>query len=671
MFFLPGSTTDRMSRLLVALILLCFAVVGRPVSAEIGQAWSMEKLGAVSALVVRGRVLSVTSQWDPAVNGLYTYATVAVSETWKGTLSERRIVVKLLGGRVDGLELRVAGQAELAPDDDAVLWLEVRPRDQTLYPAGLWQGVWKLNSADPGGMAERFGPDGQVRERASIDALRTTVQASPATSASFVAVPQEFILNTQQYTFLPSDGPPGRWHEADAATLVSVDYEPPPAGLGGGVSELDAAIALWNGSGMNLQIQRGVARGARCLATFQGDGRISITFNDPCGEISDSGSIVGLATAYMTPVLRVVSGITFQKIIQGTVVLDNSAGAFTYLSRRGCFQDALTHNIGHTLGLGHATDSSAIMWADPQPNCHVNPSALGNDDLTGIRTIYPAGGSGTLPGPPTALSASVTGTTVTLQWSAPATGGVTTYVVEAGSVPGLTDLASVVTNSTQTSITFSGVPPGRYYVRVRARNAVGTSAPSNEIVLTSGTPPGPPAGLSAAADGTSIILNWSAPTSGDPVMSYVIEAASAPGLANLAVVPTNNTQTSAGFANVPLGTYFVRVRAQNLAGNSAPSNEVQVASTCPLQQPPADLAFTKSGSQVVFTWAPPVSGPTPQSYILVVGSAPGLENLATANVGAVTALAASGPPGTYYVRVKSSSACGVSSGSNEVTVLLP
>lgn len=662
-----------MSRFLLALILVTLATLGSPLSAEFAPSWSIEELSAFSTLVVRGRVLSVSSQWDPAVNGLYTYATIAVSETWKGPLSERQIVVKMLGGRIDDLELHVAGQAQLAADDEAVLWLEVRPRDRTLYPAGLWQGVWKISGENAAALAERSEPSGIVRDRSSVDALRATVQRSRPTGQTFVAVPPEFDVNAQPYTFLPSDGPPGRWHEADFATLVSVDYEPFPSGLGGGLSELDAAIALWDASGMSLQIQRGVSRSPRCLASFEGDGRISVAFNDPCGEISDSGSIVGLGGAYMTPVLRVASGITFQKIIQGVVVLNNSAGAFTFLSKRGCFQDALTHNIGHTLGLGHSTVTTAIMWPDPQPGCNSNPSALASDDLTGIRTIYPSGGTGALPGPPTGLAASVTGTTVNLTWSAPATGGaVTTYVIEAGSAPGLANLANVPTNSTQTSIGFSGVPPGLYYVRVRARNAVGTSAPSNEIVLTAGTPPGPPVGLSASANGMTIILNWSAPATGDPpVSSYLIEAGSAPGLANLAIIPTNSTQTSAGFAGVPVGTYYVRVRAQNISGTGTPSNEVQVSSTCPIPQPPTNLQFSKSGSQVTFTWIAPASGAAPTSYILSVGSAPSLENLAVVNVGLLTAVSGSGPAGTYYVRVKSSGSCGVSTGSNEVTVVLP
>ena len=52
-----------------------------------------------------------------------------------------------------------------------------------------------------------------------------------------------------------------------------------------------------------------------------------------------------------------------------------------------------------------------------------------------------------------------------------------------GSAPGLSNIFSGLDVGLQTSFSASGVPPGTYYVRVRAGNYTGLSAPSNEIQI--------------------------------------------------------------------------------------------------------------------------------------------------------------------------------------------
>ena len=95
---------------------------------------------------------------------------------------------------------------------------------------------------------------------------------------------------------------------------------------------------------------------------------------------------------------------------------------------------------------------------------------------------------GDAPGAPRELSAGVSGDWVSLMWLPPASGSAPSgYVIEAGSAPGLRDLASIATGTAVTSFVTAGVPPGRYYVRLRSTHGTRTSAPSEEISITIGT----------------------------------------------------------------------------------------------------------------------------------------------------------------------------------------
>lgn len=89
---------------------------------------------------------------------------------------------------------------------------------------------------------------------------------------------------------------------------------------------------------------------------------------------------------------------------------------------------------------------------------------------------------GRAPDPPTGLASAVAGVNVTLSWTRSAGCAPTTYVLEAGSGPGLANLVALSLHAT--AATFSTpAPAGTCFVRVRARNAFGVSAPSNEVVV--------------------------------------------------------------------------------------------------------------------------------------------------------------------------------------------
>jgi hypothetical protein len=88
------------------------------------------------------------------------------------------------------------------------------------------------------------------------------------------------------------------------------------------------------------------------------------------------------------------------------------------------------------------------------------------------------------PGAPSNLAPSKNGNIVTLNWTAPSGAErVSTYVVEAGSAPGGNNIATFVAPGSASSFQREA-PTGTYYARVFARNACGTSAPSNEVLVT-------------------------------------------------------------------------------------------------------------------------------------------------------------------------------------------
>jgi PKD domain-containing protein/fibronectin type III domain protein len=178
---------------------------------------------------------------------------------------------------------------------------------------------------------------------------------------------------------------------------------------------------------------------------------------------------------------------------------------------------------------------------------------------------------------PSGLSSAISGTTVTLTWTAPAGCTPTGYIIQAGTAPGLSNLANFSTGSTATSYTAFGVANGIYFVRVLASSGGVSSPPSNEVPLTIGcsAAPGAPAFLSGNVTGSTVTLSW-APGSGCGATSYSVEAGSAPGASNLAVVAVPASSTTFRATSVGNGTYYIRVRAANAFGASAPSSEIVV-----------------------------------------------------------------------------------------------
>jgi predicted phage tail protein len=273
------------------------------------------------------------------------------------------------------------------------------------------------------------------------------------------------------------------------------------------------------------------------------------------------------------------------------------------------------------------------------------------------------------PGAPTDFGASISGSRATLTWNPPASGGgATQYLLYVGSTPGAANIVNGF--GVGNVLTVSGdLPQGAYYARLRAANPFGAGPFSPEISfqINSGYRPLSPTNLSATWSGTVATLSWVAPTStvaADVPTSYVIEAGTARGARNIGSF--NVGRVTAYSVDVPPGNYYVRVRGVNALGISDPSNEITLQGRgAPVA--PHSLSSSGSGGTVNLRWIAP-SGSTHAGFVIEVGSAPGLSNLAVVPVGNVITFSTMAPPGTYYVRVRAVNSRGASTPSNEIVV---
>jgi hypothetical protein len=185
---------------------------------------------------------------------------------------------------------------------------------------------------------------------------------------------------------------------------------------------------------------------------------------------------------------------------------------------------------------------------------------------------------------------SVNGSTVTLTWNANGNDAATTYVIEASeSASFVTLVAEVDTLSTAPSFRATDVPPGTYFVRVRARNSAGTSAatPGGAVIVAGGAcsgPPPPPAALRFTRVGMQLIMEWN-PAAG--ATEYVIEAGSVSGGNDIYVGSAGLHTTFT--ALIPESTHaFVRVYARNACGRSLRGDEIEIGALWTVSFPAGD-----------------------------------------------------------------------------------
>jgi len=175
----------------------------------------------------------------------------------------------------------------------------------------------------------------------------------------------------------PGDGLPLRWFGFETTKTISIlATTPGQTGLAdGGTAAVQQGVAAWTNdpdSVMRYGYGGTRARSITCSANFDVD-QGAVVFNDPCNDIADlagcngtiafGGSFYGLGS---TP----YDGLSWHSLTTPFAVVNNGAEC---IGATG-FKEALTHELGHTLGFGHHT---------PPNRADTTMSALLNNDGRG------------------------------------------------------------------------------------------------------------------------------------------------------------------------------------------------------------------------------------------------------------------------------------------------
>ena len=463
--------------------------------------------------IVTGKVLSIESSFDDQQERIYTYITIKVREVIKGQISDRKIVIKEMGGQVGGRGFTVYGNPEFRLDENVLLYLDTW-NDGSLRTHQLFLGKFSIVKDEATGheFVVRKVPDdnvtvlrpqslnGQpdiistdrmelstyvemVRNRLDINSERSRqFQETYYGNTPMLKQPAEYAkvqgngdFHTD-WTYISGQHP--RWFEPDSGQPVTFMINTAGAPNAQVVNDVTAAMNAWsNTPGTSLRIVSGGTTAA-CRETF---GLNLILFNSCDGRWSPTSgcsSTLALGGLGWTGNTTVIGGVTYRQATAGFISFNPFASCS--FGNHCNVQEVATHELGHAMGLGHSADSSATMFAFAHFDGRC--ASLKADDVAGITTIYPGTGGGG-PGPLSVVTSTLAGGTVGSVYSQTlsATGGTPPYgwSLLSGSLP-----SGLILSPTGT-ITGSPLTAGTFNFTVQvADSASGTAQKALSIAVT-------------------------------------------------------------------------------------------------------------------------------------------------------------------------------------------
>jgi PKD repeat protein len=476
-----------------------------------------EQLIDKSPVIVEATVKS--SEAVERNGAIWTETHLAVTASLKGGASGE-LVVREIGGELGDRITKIFGAPAYRAGERVLTFLIATPRGDyqtmdlfvgkftertTMDGQRFWQRDndvpqvslldASLNDAEPSNVqrlrepfvqfiADRIGGRSGAKNY-GIENPVPALDATPANSADFTLLSEPSVYRWGMF----DTGGSAKWYSYGA----QLGY------TSGGVSEVQTAMAAWNGySQANIHYTY-VGTTATHGGNVSPNGVNEVLFEDPNQEIAgawnpSTGGVVGLggfngisgSGNWTAPFVADAThgGGTYRavNISEGNFVVQDGVSSTAGISSARLAEIA-AHEFGHTLGLGHSADSSALMW----PSVTGLGASLRADDQLGVRWLYPVAGAttpppATTPAPPTGLTATATGSTVKLQWIDNATNETGQAIYVAGATGAFTNTANVAANTVTTTLT--GFTAGTYRFYVVATNSAGSSAQSNVAQAT-------------------------------------------------------------------------------------------------------------------------------------------------------------------------------------------
>jgi PKD repeat protein len=578
-----------------------------------------DQLVRKSPVIVEGTVVSS----GPVLrdNGIWTETKLAVDRTIKGDASGE-LTIREVGGEIDGRITKIFGSPVYAPGERVMAFLAPTPRgdyqtidlfigkfteqraangrrllvrDDTAGDVALLDGslkpiVSKNVQRDATGfesyVTDRVaGRDSEPGYGVSNPLLERDLQAS---NVSGRVIKPEFTLI--------SEGTVYRWNAFDGGGSANwYSYGTQPGYTGGGVNEIQTAMNAWDSytAAKIKYVYSGTTSGSPGGLSAP-NGINEVLFNDPKQEISgtfnpSTGGVVGQggfngvsgSMSWTGPFNADSTHLaqTYQAFVitEGNLTIQDGVTPQAGISS-AVLAEIVAHEFGHTLGFGHSTDNTALMFA----SLTGLGASLRADDQVAARWLYPNGSvtpppPTTVPAAPTGLIATPSGSTINLAWNDNATteSGYRVYLASGnGAFTRLSpDLAA---DSRGASI--SSVAAGTYRLYVVAFNSAGESTASNTASATVGTTTVASFAVSPSA-GVAGVTNFvcSDTSSGATSWSW-----------NFGDGAMSSAQNPAHVYTSP-GTYTIQLTASGSGGQSFASHAVSVTSGIA-----ADFSFTPS-----------------------------------------------------------------------------